>query len=399
MECNAPFESRWCSASRARFKFDRWKNWCTVHGTPPLDNIEIIVSASEGKIYHSVIEKAPRTWYNVNATEHYLTTVKGGSFMGNHITKRLGLQVSDITRAKRQSGKLAYLLYLQGIDKNTEHMFVIADRVRSCSTYWSGFKCPQCGRLHGMITYGCKHRLCPICATRKSRATAAQAMQVIEALQRQEKPGDWEYCLLTLTQRNVSGENLSREIDALLDAWSRLRYLRVIRSDLLGWARTVEITAGANDTYHPHIHCILIIRRGSQLRLTSYWRRLWSKMMGLDYEPICDCRGITDAAAVFEVSKYVTKVGKLLSNPDLGQCYDDVRYIGDAISGRRLRSYGGVWAKMRREMKMVDVESMDDGALDAAGALLDGHGQCECGSAVEAVCLMWSGMEYTEVSV
>lgn len=318
--------------------------------------------------------------------------------MANYIKKDTGLQVKMLRRSKKQSLTLAYVLYLQGLEADNAQMMVRSTRVRDCSTYWQGFKCPQCGRLHGMTTYGCHHRLCPICSVRKSRATAAQAMQVINQVQREciEQQTSYDYSLLTLTQRNVPAEELNAEITRMLNAWSSLRYLRQVRRELIGWARTIEITVGQNGTYHPHIHCILITKQGSELTTTNAWRRIWREAMSLDYQPICDCRAITEVNAVYEVSKYVTKLAKIFEQP-LGYVYDDVKVIGDATYKRRLRSYGGRWAAIRREMKMVDVEEMDDGVLNATAALLDGHDRCECGHELEPVCLIWSGMDYKEV--
>lgn len=317
--------------------------------------------------------------------------------MSHFIRKRLGLQVDSLTRSKKQAGNLAYILYLQSIEKNSDGLLVTADRVAQCSSVWTGFKCPECGRLHGMMTYGCKHRLCPLCSVRKSRAVAAQAMQVIESIQR--KYADLDYHLLTLTQRNVSAEQLPDEIDRLLNAWSSLRFLRLVRRDLIGWARTIEITVGSDGTYHPHIHAILLLKKGSPLSTQAAWRALWKESLHLQYEPICDCRPLSDTAAVYEVSKYVTKVSKVLGNPNLGQCYDDVDAITTAVYGRRLRSYGGIWAKERKALRMVDVDTMDDGQLSAVGNMIDGHEKCECGADVEAVCLIWSGMEYKEAQM
>jgi len=313
----------------------------------------------------------------------------------NYSTKSTGLQVHHIRMSKRQSLTLAYVLYLEGVETGDNACFARASYVQQCSSWWQGLKCPTCGQLHSMITYGCHHRLCPICSVRKSRAVAAQAMQVIAQVQ---EKGEYDYSLLTLTQRNVPAEALRGEIDRMLSAWSSVRYLRQIRRDLVGWARTIEITVGRDGTYHPHIHCILITRPRSPLSQSATWRQIWAQAMDLNYDPVCDCRPIKDITAIYEVSKYVTKLAKVFDGP-LGEVYDTVKTLEGATYHRRLRSYGGLWASIRRAMAMVDVDEMDDGALDAAGAMLDGHDDvCSCGTKFEPVCLIWSGMDYEEVS-
>lgn len=320
----------------------------------------------------------------------------------NHTTKCTGLQVAHLQESKLQSQQLAYILYLQSLElqgQEAAQAAARAARTAACSEYWQGYQCPVCGRLHNMITYGCKHRLCPVCAVRKSRAVAAQAMQVVDQIARvaAERHETYDFCLLTLTQRNVEAEFLSAEIDHMLEAWSSIRYLRQVRRDLVGWARTIEITVNESDgSFHPHIHCILIVRHGSALASADTWRKLWADAMRLDYIPICDCRPIESLGAVYEVSKYVSKLGRILDMP-LGRAYDAISAIGEATHWRRLRSYGGIWSKIRRQLHMQEVDLMDDGTLDAVGALIDSRCKCHCGADLEPVALMWAGMDYKKI--
>ena len=76
--------------------------------------------------------------------------------------------------------------------------------------------------------------------------------------------------------------------------------------------------------------------------------------------PVCDIRpiranrrkGITDsAAAAAEVAKYMSKSGEILSHEG---AYERIITIDGATCGRRLRTYGGVWKRIRAEMKLED---------------------------------------------
>ena len=314
------------------------------------------------------------------------------TIIGTQKQDPLGLTVEKMRHAKKQSLKLAYIEYLRYIAHRDESALMRADRVYACSTVWMGKKCPVCGQLHGMYTQGCHHRLCPICAVRKARATAAQAQTCVTLLR--EKHPTARIMLLTLTQKSVPAEELGAEIDRLLEAWKHIRYAREVRRDMVAWARTIEVTV-SSEGYHPHIHAIIMVSSESKLETQTEWRRLWAEVLGLDYVPICDIRPIADIGAVYEVSKYISKVSRLLDAP-LGQAYDYIDTLSFATYRRHLRSYGGEWARMRKELSMHDAEEMSDTELDAVGAALD-HDTCAtCGGDLQPVCLIWSGMDYKE---
>lgn len=316
--------------------------------------------------------------------------------------KRKVITVRELAIMKRRSMRLAYNLHLMAADGAGNSAGYKTDaaralRVLSCSTIWEAYRCPTCGQLHSTRTWGCHHRLCPLCSMRASRATATQAQLVMGLAKVEHKDEKLSYALLTLTQRNVSGAELAAELDRIIAAWSQLRYIRHIRRHLAGWARSIEITVAADGSYHPHLHAILMLRADAptEMKGSMYWRQLWAQSMGTDYTPICDCRPVKDAAAVFEVSKYVTKVSKLLETTDDALLYDQIKTIDAAIYGRRLRSYGGLWLRMRRELAMRDAEDMSDIEIEAHD--IDKSDKCDCGTPdtqYARVALIWAGMEY-----
>lgn len=317
-----------------------------------------------------------------------------------YTTKSRRKKVFDIhtlREFKSRSRTLSYQLYLMAREGITPYGYdagiAVANRVRQCAEVVEAVVCPTCGQIHSTKTWGCHHRLCPLCSLRESRATAHQAKLVLTYM---DLSNQYDYALLTLTQRNVPAAELSDEIERLLAAWSSLRFIRDIRRNLAGWARTVEITVNADGTsYHPHIHVILALNKGApqEMKGSDYWRRVWSNAMHLDYTPICDCRPVESINAAFEVSKYITKVSKLLEEKDPSTLYTTVSTITNAIHGRRLRSYGGVWAKARRDMAMREAEDMTDYELDATEE--QAFRSCACGdTATETMVLMWAGMDY-----
>jgi hypothetical protein len=198
--------------------------------------------------------------------------------------------------------------------------------------------------------------------------------------------------LVTLTVRNVPGEQLSATLDQMLLAWNKMQDRRQVRRGLLGWARNLEITYNqARDDYHPHIHAI-IYTRDLDMAKASFWGNLWREVMQLDYDPIIDVRPIKDGAgAVAEISKYVTKVGSILDLPD-GIVDDVVQTLATALYKRRLRAYGGEWARVRRAIGAVDEDKLTDEQVDGLSDQVEGI-EC-CGHEMVEVVMRWTGDEY-----
>jgi len=264
--------------------------------------------------------------------------------------------------------------------------------VANCSSVVQVRYCPECHKLHILPSWACRYRLCPTCQIRRARLIGGQALAAYQWLQDQGSLDGVRLVLVTLTQRNIDGSALRAEVDKLLSALSAMRQARDVRRYLIGSARNIEITF--NDqlcTYHPHVHMIAMLSADApqDMETSQYWRALWARLMGLDYDPICDARPIDDTAgAVCEVSKYVSKSQSLLQNLSDAQLYSVIPTIDNAISGRRLTSYTGIWREARRILQQQDEP---DPAAPAADEL---ETVCGCGASLMSAMLIWSGCEY-----
>lgn len=228
----------------------------------------------------------------------------------------------------------------------------------------------QAGRV--VVQWHCDDRLCPLCAAKNARRVAANARVVLERAQHEAELKPY---LLTLTQRNCQKDELTERVSDILKAWDSITHgLRKNRRFLQGYARTIEITVNYRDgSYHPHLHSILLMSPDAphEMLRARYWARLWAQYMNTqryqkDIMPICDIRQIrpnkrkhltSTSAAAAEVAKYTAKSGSILSH--MG-AYDYILTIDQAISGRRLRSYGGVWRSIRAQMKLEDAISASE---------------------------------------
>lgn len=309
----------------------------------------------------------------------------------NYTPSRRVMSMAELNHNKTLNLRLADHLESLGIESNSHRMLGQADRVRHCSTFWNGFYCSSCGKYHGMHTTGCKHRLCPICATRTARVTAMQALEAVEYIKRTNP--DMQMSLLTLTQKNVPGPELSDEVSKMLKGWASMTNRKPIRR-LIGWARTIEIVPALalDGKYHPHVHAILI-HEPSKVPSLQWIEEAWKDAMELHYTPECDIRPIqNEQKAVFEVSKYVSKMTRVYDGT--AHEHDHVRYMSQAMTSRRLRSYGGEWRKARVALNMMHAEDMPDDALDEYTDNSLETSCPACGTETAAACLRWSGLRY-----
>lgn len=296
------------------------------------------------------------------------------------------------SQARRNAGKMARVL--RDLDDPRW-----AD-MHNCSRYLALHWCVNCGHSRTVVSNSCKHRLCPICAVRRSRKLAGQAEEVFKEMRRTGALEGTNCLLLTMTQKNCAPGALDAEIDGLLAAFRSLYSIRVIRRGLVGMARNVEVTYNAvADTWHPHVHAILIVNNSEYAKLSSsrWWREAWRTVMGLDYDPICDIRPLdNETGAVYEVSKYVSKFNDLLNNLPISIRNERINELNTALSRRRLISYAGEWRAARQSLNQVDVESapLDSDDIEEAGAPV---ASCRyCNSALHHAIMVWDGCKYVD---
>ena len=86
--------------------------------------------------------------------------------------------------------------------------------------------------------------------------------------------------------------------------------------------------------------------------------------MSLDYAPSVYVKTIKDTdndktKAVAEVAKYPTKSADLLKIEDEEQAVQALIVLAKTLKGRRLITFGGDFATVKREVKLDDIENGD----------------------------------------
>ena len=286
-------------------------------------------------------------YMNLNMNDHK----KQAKMQKNH---EKASNLSDLTQYyKQKSLKIAQIYTELGDYKRAEKMI-------NCGNYLVFYECPaHCERFlkHGFF---CKQRFCPACASRRSRIFKRDTIKILDYILERNK--NQQFIFATVTQENVHGAELPGHITAVLAGWSKLRRRRQFDRAFKGWIRALEITHNADrNDYHVHIHMILQTSPGyfngadyiSHERLMT----MWQESMTLDYEPNVDIRAIyskdgerAEEKAVKETMKYVMT----FSNIRDGEVLQD---LTTALKKRQCIAYGGELAKIKRILKIQDVES------------------------------------------
>lgn len=164
----------------------------------------------------------------------------------------------------------------------------------------------------------CRLRHCPVCQWRRSLMWKAKAYKVLPKIVEVYPTHRWLF--LTLTQKNVSIQDLRQTLQQMNRAFQRLVQLKAFPAE--GWLRSTEVTKGRDGNAHPHFHCLLMVPAGyfsgKGYIKQSKWVELWRKSMRLDYNPILDVQAVKQGSRpmelVPELLKYCTKESDLVAD-------------------------------------------------------------------------------------
>lgn len=206
----------------------------------------------------------------------------------------------------------------------------------------------------------CRERLCPMCQWRRSLRLGVVLTQRIKNL---DTTG-LTPLFLTLTVKNVQGNDLAKTINEMLHAWyykvcRRKEWKKYVKHSI----RTLEVTYNRiRHTYHPHIHAIIYVKNsyftgGKPAMTNEDFAKIWQSAMSLDYKPIVDIRAIRKEMThtVAEVAKYCVKTSDIICDT-IKTTALVVKTLQEALRGRRLISGSGqLKFNIDKEMqKLVD---------------------------------------------
>ena len=321
--------------------------------------------------------------------------------------KKITRKGKEKERPWRWNKRLSILLY-ESYRRRRE--FKKAERCKDCGSWLEFWGTPtELGKLKNANF--CKLRLCPMCGWRRSEKIFGQASRIMNYMQENY---DYRYVFLTLTVRNIVGNDLSKAIDEMMKAWNHLHNKeKKFKKICKGFFRALEVTYNReSEDFHPHIHVIIAVNKryfDKQDEKSGYlnhdeWMKLWRKCANLDYDPWVfietvkpdegkKVKGeITYVGAVAEVAKYTVKPGQIIIDPyqvaknsgeghlqqylKKGEYHEQLTLLCQnitdglvfeldrALKNRRLISFGG---KMREVHKLLNLDDPTDGDLINTG--------------------------------
>lgn len=216
----------------------------------------------------------------------------------------------------------------------------------------------------------CRLRTCPMCNWRKSLKMFAQANKIANKII--EQNSSTRFLFITFTVKNCPADKLSQTIDMMNQGFKRLtnkskgvKITEKFKNNLLGYIRAMEVTYNQEkNTYHPHIHCLFAVK--AQYFTKGYikksdWQYIWGECCDTEYEPIVNVKTIKNSTskAVAEVAKYPVKIDKIANYQDKKKAIKALIVFTKILKGRRLVTFGGVFAKTRKLLKLDDIETGD----------------------------------------
>lgn len=253
---------------------------------------------------------------------------------------------------KRQNLFIAKKMALIGEIKRSNLM-------NKCSDEISFYYCPVCNSKKIKRVNLCRDRLCPVCSWRLALKRYADMKKTIEAIDLSQ----YQLFFLTLTVRNVNGNELSGTLTGMSQAFNRLLARKSVKENLAGWCRSVEITYNqSRRDFHPHYHVILLAKDVDFIKKANWWITAWKECLRISYNPIVDIREITSqkeddniTKAILETFKYTIKDKALINMP-----LEDFRLYVSAIKNKRLTAYGGIIKQKRAELCIVDDDKAEE---------------------------------------
>lgn len=234
----------------------------------------------------------------------------------------------------------------------------------------------------------CRDRLCPMCSWRRTYKVYAQISRIMDVIQ-----NDYVFLFLTLTVPNCSADELSQTIDDLQKGWYKFINYKCVKNAVKGYFKVLEITRNTDrtspsyNTYHPHFHNILAVKKSyfksKDYILHSEWLEMWQKAMQdptITQVDIRRCKNKQDiregeqavkalGSAVAEVAKYSVKSADFLGRfnkdgflvspfPD-DEIDNTVITLGSALHHRRLVALGGIFDEVSKKLHLDDCEEGD----------------------------------------
>lgn len=158
-------------------------------------------------------------------------------------------------------------------DTNVKKYADISERVRNCHKSWFGDKYKESGYFNVKRVFHCHNRWCWLCNHLKQ---AQRLMEYHVKFEELLKIYDLYHVVFTI--KNVTGKELKSKLEKMQYSFKKIvRYFQCFAKikgidfeqyGFVGAIRSFEIVINPTD-YHPHIHCLFMLKKGLYLPQTN----------------------------------------------------------------------------------------------------------------------------------
>ena len=236
-------------------------------------------------------------------------------------------------------------------------------RICECGSYLEFHANKELDKLKLNRANFCSVRFCPMCDWRQSKKDALKVSVLMDYIEREHQKS---FIFATFTAPNVKADKLRDELTKFNLAFKNL----LKRDELIpvnqGFIRKLEITYNKQrDDYHPHFHCVIAVNK-SYFTSRDYvrhskWLNLWRSVMHDEtiesvnvrqVKKMLDDSSLGQGKAVNEIAKYSAKDMEYLHSNDVFKSFRD------ALHGRQLITYGGLFASANKKFKNNELDHL-----------------------------------------
>lgn len=184
-----------------------------------------------------------------------------------------------------------------------------AELIRECSSRAVGFRVGSAGATVQLAR--CRDRVCPTCG----KINAAHVAGALRAVLDSESQNGERLLMFTLTLAHNRADRLKWLRQKLMKAWARLIRRKFWKEGVAEYHRVAEVELTVSGGWHPHLHVLVRVRRGSALYATAankvqallreQWLAITAKLGRPSF--MADVRKVDPETVLNELVKYVTK--------------------------------------------------------------------------------------------
>lgn len=303
------------------------------------------------------------------------------------IAQQILEEIKEIYTPKKKDNVFLSGIYVELHSEYRESNYYInkSERMYHCGSFLA-YEVNKKGEKKLIKANTCHVRLCPMCMWRRALKAYREMRVVYDYIQKDVE--DSKFLLLTLTQKNVTSEELGQELDKILYAFNKLTKKKEIKKFCLGFVRSLEITYNKKtDTYHPHIHLLIHttnkLYAGRNYLSKQDYIKLWREVAELGYDPNIDIRRFKPkdknkvGKELAEICKYSVKPSDYIYVHDESLTKRVTKVLDRDLSGRRLLSYGGTVREARKKLLFSDDISENDDIMMTEDVQADEQGYIE----------------------